>query len=148
MRTEEHDREHQEGFTFKLIDFGAAQVSLDANGGPPDNLFGVSQALASLITMKPFKIFNEAGIHEGFETIGAYLLPKNGRDPYPWLDKDLAHLMAECMYRDPARRPTLEQAFTRASQAVKGKTPDNFPNPQEETDQVVRNFTQQFVTSN
>ncbi|KAK5635337.1 hypothetical protein RRF57_011049 [Xylaria bambusicola] len=148
VRTAENEKEHQAGFTFKLIDFGAAKVSPDTKGGPPNNLFGVSQALASLITMKPLKILNQTGMHRGFETAGAYLLPRAGKNPYPWLDTDLANLMAECMYIDPSKRPALEQALNRATQAVEGKTPNNFPNPREETDRAVRNFTQRFVIIN
>ncbi|KAI0966918.1 kinase-like domain-containing protein [Xylaria arbuscula] len=136
------EKEHITGHVFKLIDFGAAEA---APPGLSNNIFEISEALASFITMKPYIIFNQVGMHKGFKTRGAYLLSGPEGDPYPWLDTDLSDLMAECMYLDPERRPTLQQALDRASRAVLDKTPDMFVNPDDETDEAIRNFAQEFI---
>ncbi|KAI1304798.1 kinase-like domain-containing protein [Xylaria venustula] len=136
------EKEHVTGHVFKLIDFGAAE---GVRAGSPNNLFGISEALASFITMKPYKILNQTRMHKGSQTRGGYLLPGPRGNPYPWLDTDLANLMAECMYLDPGRRPTLAQALDRASNAVLNKTPNMFARPKDETDKAIRNFTQEFI---
>ncbi|KAI0204284.1 hypothetical protein F4808DRAFT_457387 [Astrocystis sublimbata] len=83
--------------------------------------------------------------YRGFGTRAGQLLPQSWGDPYPWLDPDLAGLIAECMYDDWENRPTLEQALGRARNAVLTKTANSFPEPEEETDVAISNFVQESV---
>lgn len=83
--------------------------------------------------------------YKGYGTRASQLLPQSWGNPYPWLDPDLMGLIAECLYADWQHRPTLQQALERASDAVLNKTADSFPEPEEETDDAISRFVQQFV---
>ncbi|TGJ86997.1 hypothetical protein E0Z10_g1738 [Xylaria hypoxylon] len=136
--------EHHLGHIFKLIDFGQADATYNPNLGPPGNLFSISEYVAFFINMANINQRQQV-IYKGFETRGGQLLPQYWGEPYPWLDPDLAGLIAECMYDDWTRRPTLQQALDRASDAVLNKTAESFPEPEEETDDAITDFVQQFV---
>ncbi|KAI3335946.1 kinase-like domain-containing protein [Ustulina deusta] len=140
--TARKESEHSIGHIFKLIDFGLAKNEV---GGSSDNLFRVTEVVASFICMNPSPTWIRPELYKGFETSGAYLLPRPERNPYPWLDPDLSGLMAECMYTDRARRPSLQQALSRAQHAVLNKTSNMFPNPDQETDEAIKDFVQQFI---
>ncbi|KAI0532331.1 kinase-like domain-containing protein [Xylaria digitata] len=136
--------EHHIGHIFKLIDFGEAGAVDDPNLGPPENLFTISAYVAFFINMAGINQ-RQPVMYKGFATRGGQLLPQSWGEPYPWLDPDLAGLIAECMYDDLTKRPTLQQALDRARHAVLNKTADSFPEPEEETDKAIMDFVQQFV---
>ncbi|KAI1423340.1 kinase-like domain-containing protein [Xylaria sp. FL1777] len=134
--------EHKIGTVFKLIDFGMAHR---ADPASPDNLFAIAEVLASFITMKTYPIKNKEAMYQGSRTRGGYLLLTPQGIPFPWLDPALAGLMAQCLYILPDRRPSLQEALARASYAVLRKPSNMYPNPQEETDEVIKNFVQNYI---
>ncbi|KAI0454007.1 hypothetical protein F5B21DRAFT_525261 [Xylaria acuta] len=136
--------EHHQGHMFKLIDFGEADTTTDPNKGPPENLRVISAYVAFFINMADISQLRVVN-YNGFGTRAGQLLPQSWGDPYPWLDPDLAGLIAQCMYIDWKKRPTLQQALDRASNAVLNKTADSFPEPEEETDDAINQFVQECV---
>ncbi|KAI8953354.1 hypothetical protein F4801DRAFT_588277 [Xylaria longipes] len=131
--------EHHQGHIFKLIDFGEAST-IDPDMGPPENLRYVAFFI-NMADISQRQVVN----YKGFETRGGQLLPQPWGEPYPWLDPDLAGLIAECMYVDWKKRPTLQQALDRARNAILNKTADSFPEPDEETDGAINQFVQECV---
>ncbi|KAI0195574.1 kinase-like domain-containing protein [Xylaria flabelliformis] len=136
--------EHHLGNVFKVIDFGKARTTPNPNMGPQVNLRAISALIAFLINMADINT-REVVHYKGFGTQAGQLLPQFWGDPYPWLDPDLAGLIAECMYVDMENRPTLEDALERASDAVLNKTAASFSEPEEETDYAINEFVQTYI---
>ncbi|KAI1755969.1 kinase-like domain-containing protein [Xylaria castorea] len=136
--------EHHQGNIFKLIDFGEARTTADPNMGPSENLRAISAYVAFFINMADISQ-RQVVDYKGFGTTAGQLLPQSWGEPYPWLDPDLAGLIAQCMYIDWKKRPTLQQALERASDAVLSKSPYSFPEPEEETDDAIIEFVQEYV---
>ncbi|KAI1733832.1 kinase-like domain-containing protein [Xylaria scruposa] len=139
--------EHHLGHVFKLIDFGEADIMPNPNMGPQINLRAISVYIAFFINMADISQ-RQVVNYKGFGTQAGQLLPQSWGDPYPWLDPDLAGLIAECMYVDLENRPTLQQALDRASDAVLNKTAASFSEPEEETDYAINQFVQTYVILN
>ncbi|RWA14581.1 hypothetical protein EKO27_g490 [Xylaria grammica] len=97
------------------------------------------------VTMIPTVIYRP-GIYRGEQTAaGVVLHTPPAEDPYPWLDPQLAGLLAECQYYDASKRPGLEQLLARAKFAVLNRVPESFPEPEHETDEYIRYFHQRYV---
>ncbi|TRX94052.1 hypothetical protein FHL15_005130 [Xylaria flabelliformis] len=136
--------EHHLGNVFKLIDFGKARTLPDPDMGPQKNLRAISVLIAFFINMADINQ-REVVAYKGFGTRAGQLLPQFWGDPYPWLDPDLAGLIAECLYIDQENCPTLEEALERASDAVLNKTAASFSEPEEETDYAINQFVQTYI---
>lgn len=94
------------------------------------------------------KMANPSGgtqLHKGSATLGGEFLRQSWGNPYPWLDCDLAELVAECLYEDSRHRPTLQEALRRASDAVMNKRARDFRYSEEETDKAIKEFVQRLV---
>ncbi|KAJ3565478.1 hypothetical protein NPX13_g7489 [Xylaria arbuscula] len=146
--------EHRIGHIYKHIDFGlTGELSVPASA-PGRNLFAIAQDKRSpflreqivgyMIKMADLNM-RTTQLHKGFETFGGEFLRQSWGNPYPWLDKDLAELIAECLYEDSAHRPSLQTALMRASDAVMNKRPRDFRNPREENDDAINSFVQRSV---
>ncbi|RWA07344.1 hypothetical protein EKO27_g7760 [Xylaria grammica] len=137
--------EHHIGHMFKLIDFGVTtEDTVKPEVGPQKNLFEISQYVGFFIKMANLRT-GRLRVHKGFETRATELLEESWGRSYPWLDRDLAELIAECMYYDAARRPSLQEALTRAGDAVMNRRANSFPEPQNETDDAIREFVQRYI---
>ncbi|KAI1357781.1 kinase-like domain-containing protein [Xylaria arbuscula] len=137
--------EHRIGHIYKLIDFGlTGELSVPASA-PGRNLFAIAQIVGYMIKMADLNM-RTTQLHKGFETFGGEFLRQSWGNPYPWLDKDLAELIAECLYEDSAHRPSLQTALMRASDAVMNKRPRDFRNPREENDDAIDSFVQRSVS--
>ncbi|KAI0411314.1 hypothetical protein F5X98DRAFT_380902 [Xylaria grammica] len=142
----DHIDEHGMGTLFKIIDFGASDNREGFSAGSADNIREISQFMLYFITMIPSVIFRP-GIYRGEQTAaGVILHTPPAENPYPWLDPQLAGLLAECQYYDASKRPGLEQLLARAKFAVLNKVPESFPEPEYETDEYIRDFHQRSVT--
>ncbi|KAI1422057.1 hypothetical protein F5Y12DRAFT_800187 [Xylaria sp. FL1777] len=136
--------EHHIGHIFKLIDFGQADDASGSKLGPLRNLLGISRLVAFMIKMAGINL-QQKQLYRGLSTMAGELLPQNWGNPYPWLDPDLAGLIAECMYQDVGKRPTLQRVLDRAGDAVMNKKASSFPEPEEETDDAIKKFLQKYV---
>ncbi|KAI1425844.1 kinase-like protein [Xylaria sp. FL1777] len=122
--------EHSASVALKMIDFGSA-VEYQGIG------YAVASNIRDVAMVVPW---------EGSDTQATVILPTpDGRDPYPSVDLELRDLIARCMYSDPYKRPSLEQLLEIASNAVQTKTPQSFPNPEQESDAAVRAFWKRFA---
>ncbi|KAK5636279.1 hypothetical protein RRF57_011991 [Xylaria bambusicola] len=136
--------EHHIGHIFKLIDFGQADDTAGPVLGPTRNLRAVAELVAFMINMADINT-RRTKIYKGKLTLAGDILPQYWGNPYEWLDPDLAGLIAECMYEDLRNQPTLEGALRRAADAVMNKRPGSYPEPGEETNDVIKRFVQRFV---
>ncbi|KAJ2981290.1 hypothetical protein NUW58_g6724 [Xylaria curta] len=136
--------EHYIGHIFKLIDFGGADCNNNPFIAPKENLYFIANFVAFFINMADLPE-EPTTLHKGFETHGGQLLPQTWGVPFPWLDPDLAELIAECMYISRRRRPTLQEVLNRATNAVHIKTANSFPEPHEETDEAINQFVQTYI---
>ncbi|KAI0966408.1 kinase-like domain-containing protein [Xylaria arbuscula] len=136
--------EHHIGHLFKLIDFGQTNDFDGPRLGPPRNLLAVARLVAFMIKMADINM-RQTKIYRGSSTYVGEILPQYYGNPYPWLDPDLAGLIAECMYEDVNRRPTLKQVLDRAGDGVMNKRARSFPEPGEETDDAIREFVQRYI---
>ncbi|KAI1314232.1 hypothetical protein F5Y03DRAFT_402459 [Xylaria venustula] len=136
--------EHHIGHLFKLIDFGQTNDVDGPRVGPRRNLLAVARLVAFMIKMADISM-RQTKMYRGSSTYAGEILPQSYGNPYPWLDRDLAGLIAECMYEDMNRRPTLKQALDRAGDAVMNKRARSFREPAEETDDAIRTFVQRYI---
>jgi hypothetical protein len=80
----------------------------------------------------------------GKPTKAGAILPKNGVDPYPGIDRGIRALVARCLYQNRNDRPSLREAMDIAIAGVQ-KAPNAFPNPRQETNSAIRVFWQEFL---
>ncbi|KAI0183386.1 kinase-like domain-containing protein [Xylaria flabelliformis] len=136
--------EHHVGYLFKLIDFGSTS-EYDLPRGPRDNLYDCARLMLQMLDYEPIFSFPTVW-REELTRVGSILPPEDNPndDPFPHVDFDLRDLIARCLYVDAQKRPTLQEALEEAQRAV-ARDPDTFPDPEEETDERIRDFFQKFI---
>ncbi|TRX95458.1 hypothetical protein FHL15_003789 [Xylaria flabelliformis] len=136
--------EHHVGYLFKLIDFGSTR-EYDLPRGPRDNLYDCARLMLQMLDFEPIFSFPTVWRDE-LTRVGNILPPEDNPndDPFPHVDFDLRDLIARCLYVDAQKRPTLQEALEEAQRAV-ARDPDTFPDPEEETDERIRDFFQKFI---
>ncbi|KAI0459941.1 kinase-like protein [Xylaria acuta] len=137
---EEHHIEHM----FKLIDFGSARV-YDPPRGPRENIYDCAKTMFGMLDFIPIGSYPVVW-KDGVTRAGNILPPEDepDNDPYPLIDLDLRDLIARCMYSDAAKRPSLQEALETGQRAL-AKDLDDFPEPDEETDESIRDFFQRYI---
>ncbi|KAI0534349.1 hypothetical protein GGR58DRAFT_516198 [Xylaria digitata] len=145
--------EHGIGHTFKLIDFGQASLAEDAGAkvsvSPSLDIYtndlSFNYFMITFVTMSPGRSMRTVD-YAGHETHAAAILPSpQAPNPYPWLYPQLAGVISRCQYRDARQRPELAKLLAQARNVVLHRTAGLYPNPEDETDDAIRDFCQRSV---
>ncbi|KAI1746027.1 kinase-like protein [Xylaria scruposa] len=144
LGSEDGIEEHGIGYLFKLIDFGNTR-EYDLPRGPRDNLYDCAKLIYQLMDYEPIQ--NYPAVWKDHLTRAGNIVPMEADysdDPFPRVDFDLRDLVARCLYVDAAQRPTLQEALDAGLAAVV-RDPETFPDPDDETDEAIRDFFQRFI---
>ncbi|KAI2643165.1 kinase-like protein [Xylaria nigripes] len=146
----EHGIKHE----LKLIDFGKTrELSREINRGlfrgdpefSPAAAYNLHESaiIIAVLFLPQGSTYGPTMNYRGHDTHAAPILPRRVFDPCPDVDMDLRDLLARCLYVDPTKRPTLQEAFEHASKVVKAAQP--FANSMMETDEALDSFWQRVL---